>query len=1039
MIILLPACYSIPKTRLSEIPEDISFDIIPTWVSKILDVEPGQSTVAHSPEDVGNYINEYELSDNLKKSLIKLYWAYENELIPLEPSLKAIIVYKLKEGYEQCAKGFHERVDFCLMNFAPLITIEDYLYAERRSIVDKTAQKNVHTHRDYYSIAKSEFGLEEFTPEVTSSGFQEEAIIKKNLNNAFRKCYTPWKMMQSLLTGIQSKLHELGYTGVEESIHGYVRRDYERFQDSIYQFLGEPNTDELNQDFFIFDTETDVIRDINWKMIRRLLIQRLFREARKIDDGNHDEYPLYFAVSSELKEAPFFSSLIAPDKEISFDDLSKDWFHDENELLDFFSFFDVHEIENQYLLLKMYFGIEKLRSWSFVVKSIPAFIIQLLNEMSEIEKIQSLSDQNNQCNLACVFKKEPSLEAALLEAIGTLPGEFQSTFIQALKNKHHWKSLVDALLNKEISIEPLLESFNKLDSLSIYDILQVQDEMGITALMIAVSKRPDAVAPLLDMIKTLPMDLQCALLNAQEREYGFNSCRLAIVNENRAAITPLLEHIQTFPKKLQYSCLQVETDEECGELLLNMMENESSGVVPLIKNISTFPLDSIFAILQVRIDDDDDFTPIMYAAAKLPIAVQPLLEVIQKLDQERINTILDCSVVQTEDERESCTPFLLALEKNNVGIIDTLLAFIEKTLTLESQYNFLNARNGDGCNSLMNAIHNGQKDVVEKLLVFIDRLPDELKFKFFNAEDNLLELAVVYYPDLVVKLNEYIRQLSPELQYETMNIRNNLLMTAVFDHLTAYEPLLELFRSLPEELQLRMLSSKSVYGCIEKTLIKTPSKFQQLVEFIHKLPDVLRWQIVKPRAGFNLLIIALRGAVEVYMQAYEDSERAVQELSFARRALTQCEEPLQRLFAERTITLKSALAEASAAAFAIAVATSGERDALVTQVVKYINTMDDDRIKEYLFRDGHSVILNYLCDLPSLATTLYYINLIEGLKISIFPASGSKRQTIERPEGEPQQKRPRIEMLDSGTNNMHEMSDEENDSSYAYPSSPMRY
>jgi hypothetical protein len=424
----------------------------------------------------------YPSASLLIEQLQLIYYRLHGNLDPslgiLSVSDRTAIISKLIENISQCTEGFHNRVNDIVNSLERPRCLSELLYQVRSNLVKNlatTLTAEVHTWNTVSKVAvASGLGIKANYANDPHSGGLPNINIFHALKKEFEEKYVPFNLPFLLAGQLRSLLLvEIAYTGPKKN--GYTVGIAEKISLRIKDFLSKEITHATAwQDFFIIDETTDfdiVIRDLNWKLIRKFFFITLSQE------NYFSCVPLVENINS-LLDCARFSKLFS-----------------DNNLLGIEGEYITEHFEKagyaQLNQIKAHFPVywKKLKSYPKLIKQIPIVINQL-------EKTKSYNDFANQFNLVLL----------ILEFSSVNEYHIPDLLIKLIKiNRYGWNALMVAATHYHASaaksiLEFITQHRDQFDQKTLAQMFLERTVYDENALLIATRYQSVAAKSILEFI-----------------------------------------------------------------------------------------------------------------------------------------------------------------------------------------------------------------------------------------------------------------------------------------------------------------------------------------------------------------------------------------------------------------------------------------------------------------------------------------------------------------------------------------------------------
>lgn len=230
----------------------------------------------HTGENSG-----YSKKSQLLESLSMLYAIFTHPKTSNEQ--KSLIASRIAEDVKECSPGFHDRVNYVIIlfnmpqNLTQLVAQARFELADRIAgiLASKSAQ-GVHVHNRVIQVAH-EAGLgvwpintNDLYYSTGSSDLSNEdiyEIVQTGFNNHFQL----FGLLNALCEQIEVLIAVHGYQGTRGLGNEYEKEAYEKFCECCNRFIPS----EMGE---LLETETNKVIDLNWRNVKRALLQQLIEK-----------------------------------------------------------------------------------------------------------------------------------------------------------------------------------------------------------------------------------------------------------------------------------------------------------------------------------------------------------------------------------------------------------------------------------------------------------------------------------------------------------------------------------------------------------------------------------------------------------------------------------------------------------------------------------------------------------------------------------------------------------------------------------------
>lgn len=211
-------------------------------------------------------LSSYPLKEKLEESLKIIYQYLQDP--SLSAGMKTSIREKLREGVENCPRGFHNRVCEILRGFEQPQTVEDILHNIRFNIVEREAQRHgggeVHTNNRFFVIARElGFNIHPLNSSDLTRGVIDDEEITLYLWKAFKENYHPNAIIAAFEEQLQSIFAHAGVAECGEKCYPY--ETYNVWLDFLNNLLQGENSFTCLK----LDEETSAVIGLNWNEINK--------------------------------------------------------------------------------------------------------------------------------------------------------------------------------------------------------------------------------------------------------------------------------------------------------------------------------------------------------------------------------------------------------------------------------------------------------------------------------------------------------------------------------------------------------------------------------------------------------------------------------------------------------------------------------------------------------------------------------------------------------------------------------------------------
>lgn len=232
----------------------------------------------HAGENSG-----YSKKSQLLESLSTLYAIFTHPKTSNEQ--KILIASRIEEDVKECSPGFHDRVNYVIILFnmpqdlAQLVAQARFKLADRIAgiLASKSAQ-GVHVHNRVIQVAhEAGFGVWPINTNdlyySTGSSELSNEDINKILQTGFNNHFQLFALLNALCEQIEALIAVHGYQGKRGLGNEYKQEAYEKFCECCNRFIPSEMGELLET-----DTTSGKVIDLNWRHVKRALLQQLIEE-----------------------------------------------------------------------------------------------------------------------------------------------------------------------------------------------------------------------------------------------------------------------------------------------------------------------------------------------------------------------------------------------------------------------------------------------------------------------------------------------------------------------------------------------------------------------------------------------------------------------------------------------------------------------------------------------------------------------------------------------------------------------------------------
>jgi hypothetical protein len=232
----------------------------------------------HAGENSG-----YSKKSQLLESLSTLYAIFTHSKTSNEQ--KSLIASRIEEDVKECSPGFHDRVNYVIIlfnmpqNLAQLVAQARFKLADRIAgiLASKSAQ-GVHVHNRVIQVAhEAGFGVWPINTSdlyySTGSSDLSNEDINKILQTGFNNHFQLFALLNALCEQIEALIAVHGYQGKRGLGNAYEKEAYEKFCECCNHFI----LSEIGE-LLEIDTTSGKVIDLNWRHVKRALLQQLIEE-----------------------------------------------------------------------------------------------------------------------------------------------------------------------------------------------------------------------------------------------------------------------------------------------------------------------------------------------------------------------------------------------------------------------------------------------------------------------------------------------------------------------------------------------------------------------------------------------------------------------------------------------------------------------------------------------------------------------------------------------------------------------------------------
>src|SRR3990167_3923120 len=584
------------------------------WFTRLKDLLTKQNDRDELEKKAGTASN-YRYKDELINVLKVIYARLTNKLNSrfgtITQDEKTALLDKLSEGVGNCAPGFDTRMRLIVNNFAKPKTISELLYKIRLELIDKIARSKtdeVHHHNSLFQAARAA-GTGVIPPNASDiylKTIEEDEV--NSLKQQFDRLYNSRTLITLLITQIKSELYSCGYRNIDKE-EGYTYPEYNCFYEYIKSILGI----EMQLADIVLFVDEKVI-DINWDFVKTKLSKKLKNEGYFITEKNfspiNSKQELYHNIYQHIK------NIITADKGLKL----IEFFKDPNSIWHCLSSVDKFEI-----FTKRPFVCDK-NLFALATESNSASFLPLLNEISNLHDfdkqalfrrgvdyngltILELAIENNTI-FSVLFRYVLNLKSEIKDAIlnenslrRLLKYAIHKNKVTALESILNYGSFLfagnaPAIFNAFYSaihyspkgalllLSRILE-LNKLENLYAHFIEpRFYEEYG-NLLVYAIKHQPTIVIPLLNTIKSFPIDIKQVIFRRSAFLHYDDPLLAAIANQsdNLELISRVLDTLDTLDHE---TIFQIFIGSQA--VINNLLEsNYLQSFTLLLDKIETFP------------------------------------------------------------------------------------------------------------------------------------------------------------------------------------------------------------------------------------------------------------------------------------------------------------------------------------------------------------------------------------------------------------------------------------------------------------------
>jgi hypothetical protein len=208
---------------------------------------------------------------------------------------KGLIASRIKEQVSECSPGFTNCVNYLIIGFNMPKNMAELLAQVRFNLVDRIASRiaannpqGIHVHNRVIEASRiAGFGVwaintNDLFLRSGSSNLAHDAIIR-SLQTGFHHHFQLFALLNSLREQIETLLATYGYQGKRALINAYTKVEYEAFYECIERFIPIPMND-----LFEIDSVSGKITNIDWRQVKRALLQKL-RGEHYVTLSNEEE------------------------------------------------------------------------------------------------------------------------------------------------------------------------------------------------------------------------------------------------------------------------------------------------------------------------------------------------------------------------------------------------------------------------------------------------------------------------------------------------------------------------------------------------------------------------------------------------------------------------------------------------------------------------------------------------------------------------------------------------------------------------------
>jgi hypothetical protein len=697
-------------------------------------------------------------------------------------SQNAAYAEKLYEGMVNCGAGFYDRTQSMWMGWKQINTFCDRLELFREELVQRTAialSDDVHDHNHINEVASRIVGIRSVNEKDPYVGNFKNDFIELALKSTFKVHYHPMGILRSIEDQLRGEFIFPGYKGRLLDAFSYSSTEVDALNNLLMGIFPHVITPENPNVFWELSDNLNYL-DLNWDLIRKLILEKLHNEA--------------FFKSADVSQLIGSEALVLIEDQLYFR-YSMINSLDDSAKVQFLT--TLHPDNKNDLML----AVEESNS-----AALSAFLKAVSSLENESDKIRILSQcDSHQMNVLMIAAKhDRSSLPELIQTVCSLEIRAQAfTLLTSLTPTADLFDVLTFLLEKDPSGAsiPLILSYLTREEKIKYLIQSHAKGNNNLLMLVAKKNQPQLLLTLIQEITKLSDKKITDQFLKQLNDTGNNALMIAI----RHQIGLKIDFYLAIPRDLRAEMLtQCNSDGRNAFMLASQYQPKL--VADFLLRIAEL---DVHKKIFTQCDQHNNENFLMLAMGKNPLVVPDLLHAMSTLDDKSI-----ASDVLTKSNSKGEKPLMVALE-NKLTCVPELLK-VMTSLDDKSISDILIQSNWKGENPLMFALKNKLTCVPElvKVMTLLDdkSTTAQILSKINRASnENTLMFAMINNPLVVPDLLNAMDKLHDKSIVDMLTQLNwegeNPLMFALKNKLTCVPGLLKLTSSLKDkDLIARLLT-----------------------------------------------------------------------------------------------------------------------------------------------------------------------------------------------------------------------------------------